>query len=77
MFTYAECMLQLASAYRAYLRTSQTWTLAAFEVWTALLDAADRGAAGARAAWLSTHDERFPGVFGLPRRTDHVSHDVR
>lgn len=53
MDPYAECMLHLARAYRAYLRTSNTWTLAAFEVWTALLDAADRRMASARAAWLS------------------------
>ena len=43
MSTYTCCMHKLARAHRAYRTRCGTWSVQTFWVWTALLDAADRG----------------------------------
>jgi hypothetical protein len=43
MRPYAACMYVMASAWRAYMRTHDLWTLQAFEVWSGILAASDRG----------------------------------
>lgn len=43
MSPYAVCLRGIAAAWRTYMREKHLWTLPAFEVWSGILAASDRG----------------------------------